>query len=112
VRSTGQPPQIVGGIAAILRGSRFRRERHLQKTPALLLCVENVEAACLVPDTAGWSSEHMPLRQEAQFLRERARRLREIAGAYQTALSQQLREMAAELETRADELEKANPPNE
>jgi hypothetical protein len=54
----------------------------------------------------------MPLRREAHFLRERARRLREIAGAYQTALSQQLREMAAELETRADELEKANPPNE
>jgi hypothetical protein len=47
----------------------------------------------------------MPLRQEVQFLRERARRLREIAATYPTALSGQLRQMAAELEARADEIE-------
>jgi hypothetical protein len=49
----------------------------------------------------------MPLRREAQFLRGRARRLHEIAGVYQTALSQQLRAMAEEL----DELEREQPPN-
>jgi hypothetical protein len=48
----------------------------------------------------------MPLRREAQFLRDRARRLHEIAGVYQTALSQQLRAMAEEL----DELEREQPP--
>lgn len=47
----------------------------------------------------------MPLRQEVQFLRERARRLREIAGYHATALSGQLRKMADELEARADEIE-------
>jgi len=47
----------------------------------------------------------MPLRQEVQFLRERARRLREIAATYPTALSNQLREMADELETRANEID-------
>ena len=48
----------------------------------------------------------MPLRHEIQFLRERARRLREIAASHPTALSGQLREMAAELETRAAEIER------
>jgi len=62
---------------------------------------------CRVPDIAGWLSKHMPLRQEAQFLRERAQRLREIAGVYRTALSKQLREMAAELDAHADELERS-----
>jgi hypothetical protein len=38
-------------------------------------------------------------------LRERARRLREIAGSHATALSGQLRKMADELEARADEIE-------
>ena len=47
----------------------------------------------------------MPLRQEVQFLRERARRLREIAATYPTALSGQLRQMADELEARANEIE-------
>ena len=47
----------------------------------------------------------MPLRQEVQFLRERARRLREIAATYPTALSNQLRQMADELETRASEID-------
>jgi hypothetical protein len=54
-------------------------------------------------------SQHMPLRQEAQFLRERARRLREIAGTYRTALSERLRDIAEELEGRADELERTDP---
>lgn len=53
----------------------------------------------------------MPLRQEAQFLRQRARRLREMATTHQTALSDQLLIMAAELEARADQLEKAEPPS-
>ena len=48
----------------------------------------------------------MPLRQEAQFLRARARRLLEIAGSARTALSDQLWRLADELEARADELEK------
>jgi len=42
---------------------------------------------------------------QVQFLRERARRLREIAATYPTALSNQLREMADELETRANEID-------
>ena len=48
----------------------------------------------------------MPLRREVEFLRARARRLREMADAHQTGLSDQLRMMAAELEARADELER------
>jgi hypothetical protein len=44
----------------------------------------------------------MPLRQEAQFLRARARRLRVIAATAQTILSE-------ELEARADELERTYP---
>jgi hypothetical protein len=47
----------------------------------------------------------MPLGQEIHFLRERARRLREIAATHPTALSGQLRKMAEELEARADEIE-------
>jgi hypothetical protein len=47
----------------------------------------------------------MPLRREVEFLRARARRLREMADAHQTGLSDQLRMMADELEARADELE-------
>ena len=50
----------------------------------------------------------MPLRQEVQFLRERARRLREIAASHPTPLSGQLRQMAQELEARADEIEREN----
>jgi hypothetical protein len=53
----------------------------------------------------------MPLRQEAQFLRARASRLRDIAGAAQTALSDQLRMIAGELEARAGELEREYPPS-
>ena len=49
----------------------------------------------------------MPLRQEVRFLRERAQRLRQMAEAHQTALSDQLQMMAYELEARADELERA-----
>jgi len=49
----------------------------------------------------------MPLRREVQFLRERARRLREMADENQTALSDRLRMMAHELEARADDLERA-----
>ena len=48
----------------------------------------------------------MTFRQEIQFLRDRARRLHEMATAHRTALSDQLLVMAAELEARADELER------
>jgi hypothetical protein len=48
----------------------------------------------------------MPLRHEVQFLRERARRLRAIAASHPTALSGQLRQMAEELEARAEEIER------
>jgi hypothetical protein len=48
----------------------------------------------------------MPLRREVQFLRERARRLREMADENPTALSDRLRAMAHELEARADNLER------
>ena len=47
-------------------------------------------------------------RQEARFLRQRAERLREIAGTHPTPLSSQLRRMADELDKRADELEKTD----
>jgi hypothetical protein len=50
----------------------------------------------------------MPLRQEVRFLRERALRLRDIATARRTAMSDQLRILAQELEARADELEWAD----
>jgi hypothetical protein len=49
----------------------------------------------------------MPLRQEVQFLRERARRIREMADEHQTALSDRLRMIAHELEARADDIERA-----
>ena len=49
----------------------------------------------------------MARRQEVQFLRARARRLREIAGTARTALSDPLRIMVDEMEARADELERA-----
>ena len=48
----------------------------------------------------------MPLRQEVAFLRARARRLREMATAHRTPLSEGLLTMAEELEARADELER------
>ena len=47
----------------------------------------------------------MPFRREIQFLRDRARRLLEMA-QHQTPLSDQLKVMAAELDARADELER------
>jgi hypothetical protein len=53
----------------------------------------------------------MPLPREVQFLRERAKRLREMADENQTALSDRLRMMAHELEARADELERAGADN-
>lgn len=49
----------------------------------------------------------MPLRQEVQFLRDRARRLREMA-VQRTPLSDHLRKMAQELDARADELERTD----
>jgi hypothetical protein len=51
-------------------------------------------------------SQHMPFRQEIQFLRDRARRLQEMAEMHRTPLSDQLRMMAAELEARSDELQR------
>lgn len=47
----------------------------------------------------------MPLRREVKFLRDRAERLREMADAHETALSEQLRIMAAELDALADRAE-------
>ena len=49
----------------------------------------------------------MPLRQEVQFLRDRARRLRAMAETHRTALSDQLHALAHELDARADVLERA-----
>jgi hypothetical protein len=48
-------------------------------------------------------SQHMPFRQKVQFLRDRDRRLREMA-EHQTPLSDRLKVMAAEPEARADDL--------
>src|SRR5207237_3675462 len=48
----------------------------------------------------------MPRRREVQFLRERARRLREMADEHQTALSDRLRMIAHELEAQADDGER------
>jgi len=48
----------------------------------------------------------MPLRREVQFLRQRAKRLREMADEYPTALSDRLRMIAHELEAQADDLER------
>ena len=53
----------------------------------------------------------MPLHREVQFLRDRARRLREMADAHKTALSDQLRVMAAELDALADRAEAAREPD-
>jgi hypothetical protein len=53
----------------------------------------------------------MPLRREVQFLRDRARRLREMADTHKTALSDQLRVMAAELDGLADRAEAGQMPN-
>jgi hypothetical protein len=53
----------------------------------------------------------MPLSREAQFLRERAQRLRGIAEMHRSEVSEQLRMMAAELDQRASELEKSSPPD-
>ncbi len=50
----------------------------------------------------------MSLRREVQFLRERAKRLREMAEAHHTPLSDQLRVMAAELDALADRAEQKN----
>lgn len=64
-----------------------------------------------VPKARLLVEQNMPLRQEIQFLRERARRLREIAASHPTALSGQLRQMADELETRAEEIERETGSN-
>jgi hypothetical protein len=49
----------------------------------------------------------MPLRTEAVYLRERAKRLREIAALAPTSgLNEQLTSMADDLEDRADTLER------
>ena len=53
----------------------------------------------------------MPLRREVQFLRDRARRLREMADTHKTALSDQLRVMAAELDALADRAEAGQMPD-
>lgn len=52
----------------------------------------------------------MPLRQEIQFLRDRARRLREMADTHRTPLSDQLTVMAAELDALADRAENNPAP--
>jgi hypothetical protein len=56
-------------------------------------------------------AKHMPLRQEAQFLRQRARRLRDIAGAHRTALPTNSIRTPPNW-TRADQLEKTDPSSE
>jgi hypothetical protein len=43
--------------------------------------------------------------EEAQFLREQARRFRELADTYKTGISNKLREMAVEFEARADAID-------
>jgi hypothetical protein len=52
-----------------------------------------------------WIEAAHALSPGVQFLRDRAKRLRKLANAHRTALSEQLRKMAAELEQRADELQ-------
>ena len=44
---------------------------------------------------------------EIQFLRDRARRLREIAQLDPNSIARQLRDIAAEIEQRADELDQS-----
>jgi hypothetical protein len=63
-------------------------------------------AVSLPPDRL---SQHMPLRQEVQFLRYRARRLREMAEAHRTPLSDQLKVMAAEIDALADRTGREEP---
>jgi hypothetical protein len=57
----------------------------------------------------------MPPQAEAEYLRERARRLREIA-SMETGISPDILDMAAELERRASALENAvigaDPPDD
>ena len=48
----------------------------------------------------------MSLSREVQFIRQRARRLREMAEEHHTPLSIQLQMMAAELDALADEMER------
>ena len=48
------------------RSALRAREAFAENPCSAALLVENVKSACLVPGIAGWSSEHMPLRQEAQ----------------------------------------------
>jgi hypothetical protein len=52
------------------------------------------------------------LGQTIEFMRARARRLRDIAGTARTAISDPLRMLADDLETRADELERAYTPSD
>ena len=54
----------------------------------------------------------MPLRQETQFLGQCAQRLGDIAGVRRRALSNQRRKIAAELDERADQLEKTDLSSE
>jgi hypothetical protein len=49
----------------------------------------------------------MPLTHQIRFLRNSARRLREIAGIDANSLARQLHDMATELEQEAAELEQA-----
>jgi hypothetical protein len=48
----------------------------------------------------------MTYQSEPQYLRERAKKLREIAEAYKTEISPKLIELARDLEARAAKLEK------
>ena len=84
---------------------RTPRPRLPRSTRSSLVAEHDAPLYGLLNSAIG-SDKHMPLRQEVRFLRERARRLREMAEAHQTALSDQLRMMAHELEARADELER------
>jgi hypothetical protein len=43
--------------------------------------------------------------EEVRFLRDQARRFRELADTYKTGISDRLREMAVEFEARADEID-------
>src|SRR6266496_435844 len=71
-------------------------------------CLDAAEEAALIcPAQHIQRGFSMPLRREVQFLRERARRWREMADENPTPLSDRLRAMAHELEARADNLERA-----
>src|SRR5579884_3744477 len=67
--------------------------------------LRNIPVAHAVSRAAHYARETMPAHREVQFLRERAKRLRDMASLHQTPLSDQLRLLAHELESRADELE-------